>query len=183
VDSLLSTTFHDFMKAFTPSISMHGVKKSHSSKLPAVIADGVEFDTIAREWRCKWSGDNDKKSLVELQKVLDEYLPTVKAIDGVKSVERIVCGGCLDFKVITSLEEGKFGAWAETEFQPEADVLKALETIDGVSVIETQTYTVCFYMKTKEERYLPKKGGRSNFNISNDILTKSSFFVSQKMPV
>jgi hypothetical protein len=45
--------------------------------------------------------------------------------------------------VITSLEEGKFGAWAETEFQPEADVLKALEAIDGVTVIETQTYTVC----------------------------------------
>lgn len=66
----------------------------------------------------------------------------MKAIDGVKSVERIVCGGCLDFKVITSLEEAKFGAWAETEFAPESDFLKALEGIDGVSVIETQTFTV-----------------------------------------
>lgn len=138
---------------------MFGVKCHRSGSkviLPAVIAEGVEFDTIAREWRCKWSPDNDKKSLVEVQKVLDKYIPKVKSIDGVKSVERIVCGGCLDFKIITSLEEGKFGAWAETEFQPEADIIKALESIKGVSVIETQTYTVCrlkkkFNMKT----YLP----------------------------
>ena len=27
------------------------------------IVEGVDFDTVAREWRCKWSGDNDKKSL------------------------------------------------------------------------------------------------------------------------
>ncbi|KAK3277795.1 hypothetical protein CYMTET_14223, partial [Cymbomonas tetramitiformis] len=28
------------------------------------IAKGVEFDTIAREWRFKWSGDSDKASLI-----------------------------------------------------------------------------------------------------------------------
>jgi hypothetical protein len=27
----------------------------------ATIVDGVNFDTIAREWRFKWSADNDKK--------------------------------------------------------------------------------------------------------------------------
>ena len=63
-------------------------------------------------------------------------------MEGVKSVERIVCGGCLDFKLITSLDEGKFGAWAEKDFAPEADFLKAIEAIDGVSVVETQTFTV-----------------------------------------
>lgn len=104
----------------------------------------MEFDTIAREWRCKWSADNDKKSLVDAQKVLDKYLPTLKAIDGVKSVERIVCGGCLDFKVITSLEESKFGPWSEGDFKPESEFLKALEGIDGISVVETQTFTVRF---------------------------------------
>ena len=31
------------------------------------ITDGVEFDTIAREWRLKWSADNDKKSLASAQ--------------------------------------------------------------------------------------------------------------------
>jgi hypothetical protein len=65
----------------------------------ATITDGVEFDTIAREWRCKWSGDNDKKSLAEAQKALSEVLSDVKAVDGFKKVDRVVCGGCLDFKV------------------------------------------------------------------------------------
>jgi hypothetical protein len=63
------------------------------------MAQGVDFDTIAREWRCKWSADNDKASLVEAQKAIDAVLAEVKAIDGCKSVQRVVCGGCLDFKV------------------------------------------------------------------------------------
>jgi hypothetical protein len=101
------------------------------------IAEGVEFDTVAREWRCKWSPDDDKKSLVEAQKALEEVLPKVKAVDGVKSVERIVCGGCLDFKVITSLEQPKFGAWEEAGFAPEEDFLKKLESIPGISLVGT----------------------------------------------
>lgn len=60
----------------------------------ATITEGVEFDTIAREWRCKWSADDDKKSLAEAQKLLMSVLADVKAIDGVKGVQRIVCGGC-----------------------------------------------------------------------------------------
>lgn len=65
----------------------------------ATIVDGVDFDTIAREWRCKWSGDDDKKSLAEAQKALNAILADVKAVDGFKKVDRVVCGGCLDFKV------------------------------------------------------------------------------------
>jgi uncharacterized protein (DUF302 family) len=49
--------------------------------------EGVQFDTIAREWRCKWSSDNDKKSLQEVQKVLDEVLEEIKKVDGVKGVQ------------------------------------------------------------------------------------------------
>jgi hypothetical protein len=67
------------------------------------IAQGVEFDTIAREWRCKWSADHDKASLVEAQKAIDSILAEVKAVDGCKSVQRVVCGGCLDFKVRCAL--------------------------------------------------------------------------------
>jgi hypothetical protein len=66
------------------------------------ITDGVEFDTIAREWRMKWSADNDKKSLADVQKTLDKLIPTIKKIEGVKSVQRVVCGGCQDYKVCIS---------------------------------------------------------------------------------
>ena len=68
------------------------------------ITDGVEFDTVAREWRCKWSDDADKASLQEAQKLLNSVIADVKAVDGVKSVQRVVCGGCLDFKVGNNIQ-------------------------------------------------------------------------------
>lgn len=71
----------------------------HQNRHMATIAEGVEFDTIAREWRCKWSPDDDKKSLVEAQKALTEVLDEIKSVDGFKKVDRVVCGGCMDFKV------------------------------------------------------------------------------------
>ena len=106
------------------------------------VTDGVEFDTIAREWRCKWSADDDKKSLQEAQKALEGVLEEVKKVDGVKGVQRVVCGGCLDFKVITSLTAEKFGAWEESKFAPEESFLEKIKAIDGISSVETQTYTL-----------------------------------------
>ena len=106
------------------------------------IAEGVEFDTVAREWRCKWSADNDKASLVAAQKLLNEKLAEVKAVDGVKAVQRVVCGGCLDFKVITSLTAEKFGDWEKAEFAPEKEFLEKLKAIDGIDTVETQTFTL-----------------------------------------
>lgn len=127
-----------FAQAFTPSKAFVRLP----TKVHVSIAEGVDFDTVAREWRCKWSPDDDKASLVAAQKALEACLPEVKEIDGVKSVERVVCGGCLDFKVITSLPESKFGAWEEKGFAPESKFLEMLKDIDGISVVETQTYTV-----------------------------------------
>lgn len=63
------------------------------------FVEGVDFDTIAREWRCKWTDDKDRTSLAEAQKALNEILPKLKALDGVQRVDRVVCGGNLDFKV------------------------------------------------------------------------------------
>jgi predicted TPR repeat methyltransferase len=115
---------------------------SSTSALYITIAEGVEFDTIAREWRCKWSPEGDKASLIAAQQALVAVADDLKQVDGVKSVERIVCGGCLDFKVITSLSADKFGAWEQQGFAPEKEFLEMLEAIDGITVIETQTYTV-----------------------------------------
>jgi hypothetical protein len=106
------------------------------------ITEGVEFDTIAREWRCKWSAGDDKKSLQEAQKLLDAALPELKKLDGLRGVQRVVCGGCLDFKVVTSLGADKFGAWSDAGFAPEADFLAKLRAIDGIDQVETQTYTL-----------------------------------------
>merc|ERR1719296_554289 len=111
-------------------------------KKMVTIAEGVEFDTIAREWRCKWSPEADKASLISAQKTLQSTLASIKAVDGVKKVDRVVCGGCMDFKVITSLPADKFGEWEKASFAPEEDFLAKLKAIDGISEVETQTYTL-----------------------------------------
>ena len=90
----------------------------------------------------QWSADGDKASLVAAQKLLSETLPTIKAIDGVKGVQRIVCGGCLDFKIITSLDAAKWGDFESGGHGPEAEFLEKLKAIDGITEVETQTYTI-----------------------------------------
>ena len=106
------------------------------------FVDDVSFDTIAREWRCKWSEDNDKKSLSEANKAIMSVLDDVKKVDGVKSVQRVICGDCHDFKVIVALSEDKFGGWVEGKFAPEETFLAKLKEIEGITTIETQTYTL-----------------------------------------
>eukprot|EP00557_Chaetoceros_sp_GSL56_P013880 CAMPEP_0176483884 /NCGR_PEP_ID=MMETSP0200_2-20121128/4156_1 /TAXON_ID=947934 /ORGANISM="Chaetoceros sp., Strain GSL56" /LENGTH=130 /DNA_ID=CAMNT_0017880315 /DNA_START=163 /DNA_END=555 /DNA_ORIENTATION=+ len=105
------------------------------------LAEGVEFDTICREWRCKWSLEGDKSSLVACQMALESVAEDLCEVDGIKGVERVVCGDCLDFKVITSVAAEKFEDWKKIKFDPEEYFMEMLTAIDGVSQIETQTYT------------------------------------------
>merc|ERR1719346_340076 len=79
---------------------------------------------------------------MKVQAELEKVLPAVSAVEGVASVQRVVCGGCHDFKVITKLPLKAFEAWEKDSFAPEADFLAAVKGINGVSVVETQTYTL-----------------------------------------
>ena len=119
-----------------------GYAKHFSSTPLKTIAPGVTFNTIAREWRFKWSTENDKASLAAAQKVLESFKGRVKAVQGVKSIQRVVCGGCQDYKVIVALDAAHFGAWDSAKFAPEREFLDAIETIPGVTKIETQTFTL-----------------------------------------
>ena len=134
--------------------------------LMPTIVEGVDFDTVAREWRCKWSADNDKASLAAAQALLVKTKPDIAAVKGVKEVKRIVCGGCLDFKVIIALDAAVYGDWeaqvnevssvtpitahqmlnsplpVRQEFAPEKAFLEALGSIPGISNVETQTFTI-----------------------------------------
>ena len=98
---------HALSAKFTQSIATRALANTrntrHTARLTTVrpmasitIVDGVDFTHIAREFRCKWSADNDKASLAAAQKVLNKHLPALKAKG---EVQRTVCGGCLDFKV------------------------------------------------------------------------------------
>ena len=116
------------------------------------MANGkMQFENVAREWRCKWKDDGggsaarkglgtrgsctprhcqerpraaarlgqpdlctrthirctsagkaSSKTLVEIADLVDEYLPKLKALEGAV-VNRAVCGGCLDFKLATTV--------------------------------------------------------------------------------
>lgn len=45
-------------------------------------------------------------------------------------------------QVITAVPAGdQFNAWKESGFAPEAEFLAKLESIDGITAVETQTYT------------------------------------------
>merc|ERR1712224_874149 len=103
---------------------------------------GVKFDNIAREWRLKWSEDSDKASLAKVQVALDSALAEVSSVEGVGSIQRVVCGGCHDFKVITKLSAAAFADWEKASFAPEAEFLAVVKAIPGVSTVETQTYTL-----------------------------------------
>ena len=152
---------------------------------------------MCREWRCKYEGDKaTSASLEACSKVLDEYLPELKKIDGVtvnravaacesqlslsrsldgvtrsrrerdgllttpgeststpskrcrrrdahrsKTRAGLVCGGCLDFKVMVTQPLEGYGPWEEAGHPPEADFIAKLKAIPGVSQVETQTIT------------------------------------------
>jgi hypothetical protein len=120
---------------------------THLHDIPS-IAPGVEYNTLVREWRCNWSEEGNKASLVTCQIALESILEDVEEIPGFQGIERIVCGSCLEFKVAVSLDAGAFDAWKKDKFTPEKDFLDMLGVIDGISSIETQTYTVRTHIET-----------------------------------
>merc|ERR1719215_1956005 len=98
---------------------------------------------MAREWRCKWSEENEKKSLVLCQQVMAEVvIPQLRNTIGVLSVQRVVCGGNKDFKIIVKMGLDSFNDWAAHNFSPENEVVEALLSVEGVSEIAAQTWAL-----------------------------------------
>jgi hypothetical protein len=127
--------------AFSPASSPLAFRPAALKSVP--LANGaMSFDRVCREWRCKYTGDkSDSESLEAISKVVDEYLPQIKAASKDATVNRLVCGGCLDFKLMTTVPLDDFGPWEESGFAPEAEFLEKIKAIDGVSQVETQTIT------------------------------------------
>mmetsp|Transcript_24317 Transcript_24317/g.28656 ORF Transcript_24317/g.28656 Transcript_24317/m.28656 type:complete len:149 (+) Transcript_24317:61-507(+) len=126
------------------------------------IAPGVSYGSLAREWRCKWSPDDDCASLKACQKLLQDMqeeilqvihhwagkqLKTREVMNGKidvskQSIQRIVGQACCDFKVIIKLPTDMFEEWGSRKFEPEERFLESLRAIPGVDKVETQTYTL-----------------------------------------
>ena len=136
-----SSKYTGIEKHYTDGNNRTGAGRFRSSPMRKITSD-VEFNTLAREWRCKWSDDADKASLSAVQKVVSSYRHSLKNISGMKKIQRIVCGDCKDFKVITSVHSKQFQDWENAKFAPEAELIEKLKAIDGVSDVETQTFTL-----------------------------------------
>lgn len=138
----LLSIFATTVCAFNPS-SNRGVRAAALNAEPVPLANGaMSFNRVCREWRCKYEGDKaTSESLEAISKVVDEYLPTIKEVSEGITVNRLVCGGCLDFKLMMTVPLEDFGPWEESGHAPEADFLAKLKEIDGVSQVETQTIT------------------------------------------
>ena len=89
--------------AFAPTTTNTFTRNMSSNAVP--LANGaMSFDRVCREWRCKYTGDKaTSESLEEISKLVDEYLPQIKAASKDVTVNRLVCGACLDFKLMTTV--------------------------------------------------------------------------------
>lgn len=118
--------------------------RATSPKMAEIGSTGVAFETVAREWRCKYSpgedgGPGESTSLKACNDLLMEYLPKLKALPGAE-VTRQVCGGCLDFKVSITQPLEEHGAFM-ADLALEEEFMGKLKAIDGTSQHETQEIT------------------------------------------
>jgi hypothetical protein len=52
----------------------------------------------------KYTGDKaTSESLEKIAALVEEYLPQIKAVSSGATVNRLVCGACLDFKLMTTV--------------------------------------------------------------------------------
>ena len=133
---------------FAPPISRPQAPTTRTMSVPSTLgmvdlANGaMSFDRVCREWRCKYKGDKTtSESLEAISKIVDEYLPIIKKVSPDITVNRLVCGACLDFKLMMTVPLDDFGPWEEKGFAPEEEFLAKIKDIDGVSLVETQTIT------------------------------------------
>ena len=153
--------------AFSPSF----VSRPSTALFDVPLANGsMSFNRVCREWRCKYTGNKaDSESLEAIAKEVEKVLPAIKGVSDDITVNRLVCGSCLDFKLMMTVPLDDFGPWEEKgyvlfhsmifdfflfssisqhspffsniRFEPESDFLEAIKAIDGVSQVETQTIT------------------------------------------
>mmetsp|Transcript_1551 Transcript_1551/g.1758 ORF Transcript_1551/g.1758 Transcript_1551/m.1758 type:complete len:113 (-) Transcript_1551:202-540(-) len=105
-------------------------------------APGITYDTVAREWRCKWSPDDNRKAATKAQQSWLKFKDRVKSIPGVIRVDRLCCGTGLDFKIIVSMNADSYWSWAEQDHAPESEFLAELRGIEGISNVEAQLYSL-----------------------------------------
>ncbi|KAG7367201.1 hypothetical protein IV203_029871 [Nitzschia inconspicua] len=145
--AVLFAAFVATASAFAPatpdrSVSSTTTTTSLSAESVPLANGAMSFNRVCREWRCKYEGDKGtSKSLEAIANAVEEFLPDIKKASKDITVNRLVCGSCLDFKLMMTVPLEDFGPWEESGFAPEKEFLDKIKAIDGVSQVETQTIT------------------------------------------
>jgi hypothetical protein len=119
ISAVLLTVFAASASAFSPASTPSRTGVALSAEATAAegvpLANGaMSFNRVCREWRCKYEGDKaTSKSLEEIAKAVDELLPEIKKASKDITVNRLVCGSCLDFKLMMTVPLDDFGPWEE----------------------------------------------------------------------
>merc|ERR1711982_101263 len=103
----------------------------------------------------------------------NDVLAELSSVEGVSSIQRTVCGGCRDFKIVAKFPAAAFGDWEKSSFAPEAEFLGALKNIAGITDIETQTFTLEEVKLNKKDakKALEKKGAGKPEEKQEKVLT------------
>lgn len=109
----LFAVFAATASAFAPAPSMDRSSALSAESVP--LANGaMSFNRVCREWRCKYEGDKGTSpSLEAIANAVDEFLPEIKKASKDMTVNRLVCGSCLDFKLMMTVPLEDFGPWEE----------------------------------------------------------------------
>lgn len=110
----LVTAFAASASAFAPAGNLDRPSTALNAD-PVPLANGaMSFNRVCREIRCKYTGDKGtSESLEAIAGVVDELLPEIKKASKDITVNRLVCGSCLDFKLMMTVPLEDFGPWEE----------------------------------------------------------------------
>ena len=114
------------------------------------------IDRVAREWRGKWSPNLASSALqvkapwgrrawlggeaVFLSAVQDLF--EAHEFPSGAEVSLMVCEATWDFKITVTISTEKYEGWKEAGYIPEKVFLAGLKAIEGVHLVETQTFTL-----------------------------------------
>jgi len=98
-------------------------------------------ESFVREWRCKWSGSKQRASLLAAQRAVEGLMGEVKSAPGYVGTTRFVCPAHKDLKVSVQVRDlAAYEAWKKVGFAPEVRLMEALREIEGITVVEAQSF-------------------------------------------
>ena len=110
---------------------------------------GLEYTTICREWRCKfseWPSSRDvevtSRIVADCVAAYESIKDEVKSNEGVLAVRQLMCSTCCDYKIMVTMDADVYDQWKQKSHYPEEKFLAQLQAIEGVDSAEAQLMSI-----------------------------------------